>query len=75
MGEVEPQLVGSDVGAGLADVRAEPPAERGVQQVGGCVVALGGVPRGAVNVRVNALAPAPDDSAPAPRRCASMPWH
>ena len=43
MAEVEAQLVGADVGAGLAHVRAEALAQRGVQQVGGGVVGLGGV--------------------------------
>ena len=44
VGEVEAQLVGADVGAGLAYVGAEPLAQRRVQQVGGGVVALGGQP-------------------------------
>ena len=56
VGEVEPQLVGPDVRAGLADVVPEPPAQRRVQQVRGGVVALGRVPRRAVDVRVDALA-------------------
>ena len=56
VGEVEAQLVGADVGAGLADMVAEPPAQRRVQQVGGGVVALGRVPGRAVDVRADALA-------------------
>ena len=39
VGEVEAQLVRADVGPGLADVRAEPLAQRRVQQVRGGVVA------------------------------------
>ena len=54
--EVEAQLVGPDVGAGLVHVAAEPLAQRGVQQVGGGVVALGRVAGGAVDARVDALA-------------------
>ena len=42
MGEVEAQLVGAHVGAGLAHVGAQPLAQRRVQQVGGGVVAHGG---------------------------------
>ena len=54
--EVEAQLVGPDVGAGLPHVGPEPLAERRVQQVGRGVVALGRVPGGAIDVRVDALA-------------------
>ena len=43
MAEVEAQLVGADVGAGLAHVAAEALAQRGLQQVRGGVVALGRV--------------------------------
>ena len=56
VGEVEAQLVGADVGAGLAHVAAQPPAQRGVQQVRRGVVALGGVAGGAVDVGAHALA-------------------
>ena len=56
VGEVEAQLVGPDVGAGLAHVRAEALAQRGVQQVRRGVVALGGAARGAVDERDHALA-------------------
>ena len=49
MAEVEAQLVGADVGAGLAHVLAEALAQRGVQQVGGGVVALGRVAGGVVD--------------------------
>ena len=48
-------LSGPDVGAGLAHVAAEPLAQRGVQQVGGGVVALGGAARAAVDLRHHAL--------------------
>ena len=54
--EVEPQLVGPNVGARLAHVVAEPPAQRGVQQMGRRVVAGGRVARCAVDVRAHALA-------------------
>jgi hypothetical protein len=43
VGEVEAQLVRADVRTGLAHVRAQALAQRGVQQVRGRVVALGGV--------------------------------
>ena len=56
VGEVEAQLVRADVRARLPHVGAEPPPERRVQQVRGGVVALGRVPRGAIDVRVDALA-------------------
>ena len=56
VGEVEAQLVGPDVGAGLAHVRAEALAQRRVQEVGGGVVALGRAARGAVDARDHALA-------------------
>ena len=56
MREVESQLVRADVRAGLADVRPEPPAERGVQQMRGGVVALGGVTGCPVDVCADALA-------------------
>ena len=55
--EVEAQLVGADVGAGLADVGAETLAQRRVQQVGGGVVALGGAPRRVIDAREHGLAP------------------
>src|SRR5213076_3085336 len=55
VGEIEAQLVGADVGAGLVDVRAEAPTQRRVQQVGRGVVALGGVAGGAVDVGADAL--------------------
>ena len=55
--EVEAQLVRADVGAGLADVGAEALAQRGVQQVGGGVVALGRVPCRVVHAREHGLAP------------------
>ena len=55
MAEVEAQLVGADVGAGLAHVRAEALAQRGVQQVGGGVVALGRVAGGVVDAREHGL--------------------
>ncbi len=45
MGEVEAQLVRAHVRAGLAHVRAQPLAQRGVQQVGGGVVAHRGQAR------------------------------
>ena len=51
MAEVEAQLVGADVGAGLADVAAEALAQRGLQQVRGGVVRLGGVAGAAVDAR------------------------
>ena len=54
--EVEPQLVRAYVGAGLVDVGAEQLPERRVQQMGGGVVALGGVAGGAVYVGVHPLA-------------------
>ena len=53
--EVEPQLVGPDVGARLADVLAEALAQRRVQQVRRGVVALGQPPRG-IDARDHALA-------------------
>ena len=53
--EVEAQLVGADVGAGLAHVGAEALAQRGVQQVGRGVVALGGVAGGVVHAREHRL--------------------
>ena len=56
MREVEAELVRTDVRAGLPDVGAEPLPQRGVQQMGRGVVALGRVPGGAVDVRVDALA-------------------
>ena len=49
VGEVEAQLVRPHVGAGLAHVRAEPLAQRRVQQVGGGVVAHRGEPRVALD--------------------------
>ena len=56
MGEVEAQLVGADVGAGLANVRSKPLPERRMQEVRRGVVALGRAPRAAVDSRVHALA-------------------
>ena len=55
VGEVEAQLVGPDVRAGLAHVGPEPLAQRRVQQVGRGVVALGQPARG-VDARDHALA-------------------
>ena len=49
--EVEAQLVGPDVGAGLAHVAAEPPAQRRVQQMRRRVVALGRVARATRSTR------------------------
>ena len=54
MGEVEAQLVGADVGAGLAHVVAERLAQRRVQQVRRGVVGLRRGARGAVDARVDA---------------------
>ena len=56
VGEVEAQLVGADVRAGLADVVAEPLAQRRVQQVRRGVVAGRRVARRAVDLRDDALA-------------------
>ena len=53
--EVEAQLVGADVGAGLAYVGAEARAQRGMQQMRGGVVALGGPPRGVIDAREDRL--------------------
>ncbi len=53
--EVEAQLVGADVGAGLAHVLAEALAQRGVQQVRGGVVALGRVAGGVVDAGEHGL--------------------
>lgn len=53
--EVEAELVGAHVGAGLAHVGAEPLAQRGVQEVRGGVVALSGVSCQAVDSRVHPL--------------------
>ena len=55
MGEVEAELVGADIGAGLVHVGAEPAPQGGVQQMRGGVVALGGVARRAVDVGHHAL--------------------
>ena len=54
--EVEAQLVGADVGAGLAHVRAERLAQRGVQQVRRGVVGLRRGARSAVDARDDPLA-------------------
>ena len=56
VGEVEAQLVGPDVGAGLADVAAEALAQRGVQQVRGGVVGGRGAAGGGVDPREHPLA-------------------
>ena len=56
VGEVEAQLVGADVGAGLAHVRAQALAQRGVQQVRRGVVGLRRGARGAIDARDDALA-------------------
>ena len=56
MGEVEAQLVGPHVRARLAHVGAEPLAQRGVQQVGGGVVAHRGEPVLALDHRARRLA-------------------
>jgi hypothetical protein len=56
VGEVEAQLVGAHVGAGLADVRAELGAQRGVQEVRGGVVGHRGEARLAVHHRARLLA-------------------
>ena len=56
MGEVEAQLVGADVGAGLAHVGAQPRAQRRVQEVGRGVVGLGRVARPRVDARDHPLA-------------------
>ena len=53
VGEVEAQLVRPHVGARLADVRAEPLAQRRVQQMGGSVVAHGRQPRVALHGRTH----------------------
>ena len=50
MVEVKAQLVGADVGTGLADVVAKPLAQRGVKQMRGGVVALCRVASGCVNL-------------------------
>ena len=54
--EVEPQLVGPHVGAGLRHVVAEPAAERGVQEVRRRVVGHRGPASLEVDVRADALA-------------------
>ena len=54
--EVEAQLVGPDVGAGLAHVRADARAQRGVQQVRRGVVAGGRAPVRGIDARDHALA-------------------
>ncbi len=54
--EVEAQLVGADVGARLADVAANPLAQGGLEQVGGGVVALGGMTGDAVHASQDRLA-------------------
>ncbi len=56
MGEVEAQLVRPDVGAGLTDVRAEPLAQRGVQQVSCGVIAHRREARRALDARPDRLA-------------------
>lgn len=56
VGEVEAELVGADVGAGLPDMRPEPRPQRRVQQMRGGVVALGRVARRRVHTREHALA-------------------
>ena len=55
MGEVEAQLVRADIGAGLADVGAETLAQRGVQEMGRGVVALGRAPGRVIDAREHGL--------------------
>ncbi len=55
VGEVEAQLVGTHVGAGLANVIAEPRSQRRVQEVRGGVVGLRRVARDAVHSCDDAL--------------------
>jgi hypothetical protein len=50
VGEVEAQARRLDDAAGLLDVRAEHLAQRGVEQVGGGVIALGREARGVLDV-------------------------
>ena len=51
MREVEPQPVRGDERSGLADVRAELPPQRGVQEMGGRVIAPCGVADGRIDGR------------------------
>ena len=54
--EVEAQAVGGDERAGLLHVRAQHLAQRRVQQVGGRVIAAGGISPFHVNVRRHQVA-------------------